>query len=142
MKKLIKERKFNIWLRYGFVIARLVLLLGMFSMGSAYASDMPQQKKKITGTITDENGKTLPGATIMIEGTTIGTLSDSNGKYTIESTSESQKLLFSFMGFKTQIVEIMGMLVVDIAMIPDFQGSEGSHLSPAKQVLIFYLTTS
>ena len=121
MKKLFRERNFNILLRYGSVITRIVLLLGMFCMGSAYAADTPQQKKKITGTVTDENGKPLPGATIMIEGTTVGTLSDSNGKYTIESTSESQKLLFSFMGFKTRIVEIMGMLVVDISMIPDLQ---------------------
>ena len=79
MKRIFKERNFNIWLRYGSIAMRLVLLLGMFSMGSVYAADMPQQKKKITGTITDENGKPLPGATIMIEGTTIGTLSDSNG---------------------------------------------------------------
>ena len=106
MKKLIKERKFNIWLRYGSVITRLVLILGMFSMGSAYATDMPQQKKKITGTITEENGKPLPGATIMIQGTTTGTISDSNGGFVIESTSEDQMLVISFMGYKTQITAV------------------------------------
>ena len=41
-----------------------------------------QQKKKISGTITEENGNPLPGATVMIEGTTVGTVSDANGKFT------------------------------------------------------------
>ncbi len=81
----------------------------------------PQQKKKITGTNNGRKREPLPGATIMIEGTQLVPSPIPMVNITIESTSESQKLIFSFMGYKTQIVNIKGILVVDITMIPDFQ---------------------
>ena len=57
------------------------IVLGMVFLAPANTSaDETSKRKKYTGTITEENGKPLPGATVMIEGTTIGTISDSNGQ--------------------------------------------------------------
>ncbi len=96
----------------------LLMILSLVFAGVAYAD---QQKKKVTGTITEENGNPLPGATVMIEGTTVGAISDANGKFSIETTDESQSLVFSFMGYKAQVVQVKDRLVVDISMVPDFQ---------------------
>ncbi len=57
------------------------------------------QVNTITGTVTDEaSGNPLPGVTIIVKGTTIGTISDINGSYSINASSD-QTLVFSFIGF-------------------------------------------
>jgi len=77
------------------------------------------QQLKITGTITDENGKPLPGATIQIEGTAVGVLSDVNGKYSIDIKNVNAVLVFSFVGFDTQRVSVSGRTTIDLQMLPN-----------------------
>ncbi len=75
-----------------------------------------QQQNKVSGTITDETGSPLPGVNITIEGTTIGAISDANGKYSINLPTQSAVLVFSFMGYNTQKVTSDGKTPVDIQM--------------------------
>lgn len=63
------------------------------------------QTISVTGTITDQAGETMPGVNIQIKGTTIGTVTDVNGKYTISAPSDASILVFSFIGFRT--IEMM-----------------------------------
>ncbi|MBV6640750.1 MAG: TonB-dependent receptor [Cyclobacteriaceae bacterium] len=66
----------------------------------------------ITGTITDDQDSPLPGATIIVKGSTIGTVSDVNGKYTLTDVPETAEMLvISFMGMKTVEVPITGSTV-------------------------------
>jgi TonB-linked SusC/RagA family outer membrane protein len=58
------------------------------------------QQAKITGTVTDGNGATLPGVTVVVKGTTTGTITDFDGKYSIAAKS-TDILVFSFVGMKT-----------------------------------------
>lgn len=58
-------------------------------------------KKTISGTVLDENGEPLPGATVMIEGTQDGTSTDMDGNFTILSHSPKTTLLVSYVGMKT-----------------------------------------
>src|SRR5690606_1347282 len=51
----------------------------------------------VTGTVSDQNGKPLPGVTIVVEGSSTGTVSDIEGKYTL-SVPEGSTLVFSFVG--------------------------------------------
>ena len=53
-------------------------------------------KNKITGTVTDKNGSPLPGVSVVVKGTTLGTLSDASGKYTIINVPQDATLIFSF----------------------------------------------
>lgn len=99
------------------IMSVFVLLTILFKPADAYS----QQVKRISGTVTEENGKPLPGATILIEGTTTGTNSDGDGKYTIETNTESPVLIISFMGYTAQKVPANGSKVIDIKMVPDFQ---------------------
>ena len=63
-------------------------------------------EKKLTGVIKDEKGDPLPGAAVMIKGTTIGTITDINGEFALSVPIDSKVLVFSFVGFKTQEIQI------------------------------------
>lgn len=59
------------------------------------------QTRTIKGTVTDMSGETVIGASISIPGSTIGTLSDVNGKYSMSVPTDATTLKFSFVGFET-----------------------------------------
>src|SRR5436189_188629 len=56
----------------------------------------------ISGKISDEAGQPLPGANVLVKGTTIGTTTDANGEYKLAIPEGSNVLVFSFIGYKTQ----------------------------------------
>ncbi|MGA1978727.1 MAG: carboxypeptidase-like regulatory domain-containing protein, partial [Bacteroidales bacterium] len=68
----------------------------------AAASVTEPQQKQITGTVTDEKGNPLLGVTIIVKGTTQGTLTDATGKYTIGNVTPNATLVFSFVGMTPQ----------------------------------------
>lgn len=77
----------------------------------------------ITGQITDEKNIALPGVSILIKGTGIGTATDGDGRYslTVPTEHESGILVISFIGYTTQEIAIGDRSSVDIEMIPDVQ---------------------
>ena len=83
----------------------------------------PEPKKRtIKGSISDAKGQVLPGATISVAGTTLGSLSDSDGKYSIEVPSKTQYLQFSFVGMITQNVAIKGESAIDVKLEEEVHG--------------------
>ena len=83
-----------------------------------------QQQKSISGTITDEFNQTLPGVTIYIKGTSQGTVSDSNGNYSISNILKNDILVFSFVGMSKQEIVVSGRTKIDIKMIFNAIGIE------------------
>jgi TonB-linked SusC/RagA family outer membrane protein len=67
--------------------------------------EQPQQRE-ITGKVTDASGEPLPGATIMVKGTTIGTVTDADGNFSLRIPANAQTLQVSFVGMKTQEIVI------------------------------------
>ncbi|MDO8929742.1 MAG: SusC/RagA family TonB-linked outer membrane protein, partial [Bacteroidota bacterium] len=61
-----------------------------------------QQKKSVTGKVTDSSGGSLPGVSVVVKGTTTGTITDANGNYSLSNVPESATLQFSFVGMKMQ----------------------------------------
>ena len=80
----------------------------------------PQRLRSIhiQGTIHDESGEVLPGVTVLIKGTTLGTATDMNGKYqlTLPGNVQNPVLLFSFIGMKTQEITYNGQETLNITM--------------------------
>ena len=74
------------------------------------------QDKIVTGTILDENNVPLPGATIMVEGTSIGTTTDFDGNYTIGIPEGATKLSISYIGYETQSIAISGRNQIDVQL--------------------------
>jgi hypothetical protein len=78
------------------------------------------QTVQISGIATSsEDGLGIPGVTVSVKGTTIGTLSDLEGKYTITAPVGSAALVFSYLGMKRTEVEINGQSVINVVMEPD-----------------------
>lgn len=79
-----------------------------------------QQTHRITGTITDSaTGESLPGVTIVVEGTTTGTSTDANGRYSLEVADPNVTLVISYVGFLKEAVSVDGRNIIDIALVPD-----------------------
>jgi TonB-dependent starch-binding outer membrane protein SusC len=75
------------------------------------------QEVAVTGTVTIANGETLPGVNVLLKGSTIGTITDAEGNYTINAADGV--LVFSFIGYKMQEVPINGRAVVDVMLEED-----------------------
>src|SRR5680860_1377653 len=75
----------------------------------------------VTGTVIDESGVPLLGASIIVQDTNIGTTTDFDGKYSIAVPDGNNQLVFSYVGYLTQTIEIGGKSVIDVTMAPDAQ---------------------
>ncbi|MDV3310710.1 MAG: TonB-dependent receptor [Cyclobacteriaceae bacterium] len=77
---------------------------------------------QVSGQITDSNdGNPVPGVNVLVKGTTTGTTSDSDGRYTVNAPDGNSVLIFSFIGYTTQEVPINSRSVIDIALTQDAQ---------------------
>src|SRR5690554_1996269 len=76
------------------------------------------QDVRVTGTVRDTDGEVVPGATVSVQGTTIGTATDLDGKYAL-SVPTGATLVFSFIGFETQIIPIGDRSVIDVTLGED-----------------------
>ncbi|MCX6327049.1 MAG: SusC/RagA family TonB-linked outer membrane protein [Bacteroidia bacterium] len=74
------------------------------------------QQQKISGTVTDEKGNPLPGVTIVVKGTTLGSLTDASGKYSINNAPQDATLIFSFVGMTTQEITSDGRMLIDAVL--------------------------
>ena len=74
--------------------------------------------KEVRGTVTDEKGNPLPGVTVMLKGTSLGVITDVEGKYTLRLPWEFKelKLIFSFVGMKTQEMSYAGQTELNVTM--------------------------
>ncbi|WP_448636115.1 SusC/RagA family TonB-linked outer membrane protein [Pedobacter panaciterrae] len=90
------------------------LFILAFIAGSAMA-----QNRTITGTVTDkEDGKPLPGVTVVVKGTKNGTQTGGDGKYALSVPSASAELVFSYLGYVSQTVAASGN-TVDVVLQSD-----------------------
>lgn len=91
----------------------LSCFVGMFLAVSVYA-----QSRVITGTVTDEANSPLPGVNIIAKGTTTGTTTDLDGKYSLSVPADAI-LSFSYIGFISQEHEVGNRNVIDIQLVAD-----------------------
>lgn len=82
-----------------------------------------QSTRKITGTVKDETGFGLPGATVQIKGTQMGTSTDLNGSFAIE-TEDNDILIFSFIGYNTLEQVVGNNPFIDVSLIPETSSLE------------------
>ncbi|PTN10125.1 TonB-dependent receptor [Mangrovibacterium marinum] len=83
-----------------------------------------QDKKTVTGQVKDVSGEPLPGVTVIVKGTTKGTIADFDGNFTLGDVSSTDVLLFSFVGMLTQEIEVAGNSTFNITMKEDAIGIE------------------
>src|SRR5690606_12668403 len=106
-------------------------LVGLMLIGSAMA-----QNRNVSGRVTaQEDGASLPGVTVQVTGTTIGTQTDANGNCTLSVPSNANSLDFSFIGFVRQTVSLGNQSTVHVSLQTDAQ-----QLSEV--VVVGYTTTT
>ena len=91
----------------------LIACIMLLGLSSVFA-----QSKEVTGTVTDITGNPLPGVSVAIKGTTSGTATDINGKYTLNVTAKDV-LVVSFVGMKTQEITVGDKKVISIKLDED-----------------------
>ena len=83
-------------------------------------SQEEKKSKTITGKVSDEQGNVLPGVTIIIKGTTLGTATGADGEYKLEIPGDSEQvLIFSFVGMKTQEIAVGSKTQLDVKLVED-----------------------
>jgi len=82
------------------------------------------QDKKISGTVTGVNGSPLPGVNVVVTGTTTGTTTDIDGKFSIEIPQEAVSLTLTFIGMESQVVPIGTLSQINVTMIESAIGLE------------------
>ena len=83
-----------------------------------------QQQRTISGKVTDTSGAPLPGVTVVVKGTTVGTVTDADGQYTLRDISGNGTLIFSFVGMRSQEVDIAARTSINIVLEEDMVGVE------------------
>jgi len=95
---------------------RILILTGiLFFMGGSLFG----QQIRVTGTVTDQaTDESMPGVTIMVQGTTMGTVTDLEGRYEL-SVAPDAVLVFSFIGMKAREIPVAGRNVINVSLEPD-----------------------
>ena len=93
-------------------------LMNMFLVVFVFSAfNISAQTTTVTGTITDSSdGMELPSVTVQEKGTSNGTTSDFNGKYTIEISNKNATLQFSYLGYKTKEVTLNGEPLLNVIL--------------------------
>jgi hypothetical protein len=93
----------------------LLIILVTILSHCAVAQDL-----NVSGRVTDANdGVPLPGVNVVVKGTTNGTVTDTEGKYSLTVPGGSSVLIFSFIGLVTQEIDVNGRQVIDVPMRAD-----------------------
>lgn len=103
------------------VFSICAVLLGGFSSNA-----VAQGTHEVSGTVTSAaDGETLPGVNVTVSGTSIGTSTDFNGVYSLQATSASDTLVYSFVGYQTLQIPIDGRSTINVEMTTQaFEGEE------------------
>ncbi len=97
---------------------RKLYLLILFSI---LCASLQAQQRVITGTIMDENGEVVPGASIVVKGTTNGTISGGDGTFSLSAASQDI-LVVSFIGYNSQEVVLSdGQTTIKVTLVEDIQ---------------------
>lgn len=106
------------------VIGRHIVLFPSGSKQGEILPTLSQQQRTVSGTVTDETGQPLPGVTVLIKGTTQGTVTNADGNYSLTNIPEDATLQFSFVGMLTQEIEVGNQTTIDVTMKMDAIGIE------------------
>ena len=93
--------------------------LFFFALLSVISIGMYAQGKTVSGTVVDKTGETVIGASVVVKGTTNGTITDFDGKFTLSNVPNDGTIEISFVGYKTQEISVAGKTTVQVVLEED-----------------------
>ncbi len=117
MKQNLDQKVLSIrYLRKLCLDLKLLILIALVGASNSLWGFEPQQLR-VSGTVTDaSDGTPMPGVNVVIRGTTLGALTSSDGKYTLDLTDPNSVLVFSFIGYNTVEQPVSGRSVVNVTL--------------------------
>lgn len=107
------------------LLGRVGLLLTPLILAGAFCVTPANAQHEVTGEVLGaENGNTLPGVNIVVQGTQIGTTTRSDGSFTLDAPSDQETLVFSFVGYQQKEVPIDGRSEVTVQLQPSVTAME------------------
>jgi hypothetical protein len=103
-----------VWLRT-MKLLPLVLIVGLMQL-SLIAFSQQQGQRTISGRVTDTKGEALPGVTVLLQGTTNGTLTNADGRYSLPGVPDKGVIVFTFVGMAPQQIDIQNKATIDVVM--------------------------
>jgi TonB-linked SusC/RagA family outer membrane protein len=85
-----------------------------------YMVNVNAQSRNITGIVTGEGNESLPGVNVIVKGTTNGTITDLNGNYSIEVRTNDSILVFTYVGYLAEEINVKNQTTRDVSLVPDF----------------------
>jgi TonB-dependent SusC/RagA subfamily outer membrane receptor len=107
---------------------RALLLITLLIINTGFNMNPVLGQISISGKVSDENGVALPGANIIVKGTTEGTITDLDGKYSVEVPDAGSILVFSFIGYTDQEMTVGNQIVIDVQLL--------AEIMPLDQVVV------
>jgi TonB-linked SusC/RagA family outer membrane protein len=99
----------------------LLLTLALFCL---VTTPLLAQQKTVSGRVTGETGEGLPGVTVLVKGTTNGTATDPDGKFSLQVADANATLVVSFIGYVSQEIAINNRTTINVALAPDAKALE------------------
>jgi TonB-linked SusC/RagA family outer membrane protein len=94
----------------------------VLSKGTDFSVSANQQQKSVSGKVTDGSGSPLPGVTIVVKGTSNGTIADTNGNYSLSNVPANATLQFSFVGMQMQEIVVGNKSTIDVTLTEETIG--------------------
>lgn len=98
--------------------------VALFSKGEEHVSFSATQTKTVQGKVTDSKGEPLPGVTVVVKGSTSGTITGSDGTYILTDVPSNAVLVFSFVGMRVQEINVEGKNSIDVRLEEETIGIE------------------
>jgi TonB-linked SusC/RagA family outer membrane protein len=103
-------------LSYLRMVRTAIMLIFIGAIG-IWSSTLYAQQFTVTGQVTDEEGTSLIGVSVVVQGTTTGTITDTDGYYTLNDVPEDAILVFSFVGMVPEEIPVAGKAVINVTMV-------------------------
>src|SRR5512145_2339188 len=98
---------------------KLWIMMILMLFGGLYCSDLIAQTASISGSVKATSGESLPGAYVIVKGTTTGTMTDQDGNFLLVNVPSDAILTFSFMGMKSKEIPVEGKTLINVSLEDD-----------------------
>lgn len=91
-------------------------------LSAAKSESITSQQRTVSGKVSDAQGGPLPGVSVVVMGTTLGTITDASGGYSLPNVPSNAVLVFSFVGMKTQEIKVEGKTSINVKLLEESIG--------------------
>lgn len=108
-----------------FLFSAMLLFTVPGAINIAYANNLditlaiPQQQREVKGNVSDINGETIIGASVMLKGSTSGTITDMDGNFLLRGVNNGDVIVISYVGYVTQEIKYAGQAVLNVTLKED-----------------------